>query len=71
MMHKSGELLKRCEPHQGLQVRTLVVFDAEKRLRQFFRELPQFFVVPVAWKSFPLLPVIAPPGQHRGKDITN
>ena len=26
------------------------------------------FVVPVARKSSPLLPVIALPGQHRGKD---
>ena len=35
--------------HQGLQVWILVVFDAEKRLRQFlFGELPQFFAVSVA-----------------------
>ena len=34
--------------HQGLQVRALVVFDAEKRLRQFLCGIAAVFAVTVA-----------------------
>jgi len=41
-----------------------VVFDAEKRLRQFLWELPQFLLPPVA-VDFPLLQIALPGATPR------
>ena len=43
-MRKSGELLKRCDLHQDLPVRILVVCATENRPQQLFGKLLRLFV---------------------------
>ena len=42
-MRKSGELLKRCDLHQDLPVRILVVCATENRPQQLFGKLLRLF----------------------------